>query len=592
MIGTQFSARCREQLVRLLKDNMGVFAWQPSDMRGVPRRLIKHTLNVNYSVPPVAQKRRVLGTEKSRVVTREVEEWTKAGIVRPVKYPTWISNPVLVKKMDGTWRMCIDFKNLNSACPKYYYPLPEIDLKIEAVMGYPFKCFLEIIQGVDSINPIPKKTKDKDRHLYQPRNILRSVKMPIGMKNVVPHTDNAFLIFAFQQSWAKPGGESVWTEEAEHAFHELKKFILELPALTTPEPNETLCVYLATSRDAVSGVLIADRKGRQTPIRYVSRTLHEAERNYAPLDHATFALFLLYPARRLRLLLFPKGPPIQDITDQPIKQILSKPEASEKLAKYAVELGAYNIAYIPRTAVKGQVLADFINEVPKGVGAGLVLIDPHGTEYTYAIRLTFPSTNNEAEYEALLAGLRIARKMKVHALDVKVDSKLVACQMNGEFVASNEGMAKYLAKAKEQAALFKRFSIKNIPINQNQKVDVLSKLASVAFNHLTKEILVEVLNAKSVDGQEVNTIVEEEEDNWMTPIMKCFKEGVWPVDENKARALRMKIGQYVVEDGVLFKKSYLSPMLRCVGPLQANYIIREVHEEQRGAWRIPRGSKS
>nr|GEW56894.1 reverse transcriptase domain-containing protein [Tanacetum cinerariifolium] len=92
----------------------------------------------------------------------------------------------------------------------------------------------------------------------------------------------------------------------------------------------------------------------------------------------------------------------------------------------------------------------------KGVGAGLVLIDPSGTKYTYVIRLNFPSTNNEAKYEALLAGLRIARKIKVQTLDIKVDSKLVACQMNGEFVASNEGMAKYLAKAKEQAALFKK----------------------------------------------------------------------------------------------------------------------------------------
>nr|GEY13131.1 reverse transcriptase domain-containing protein [Tanacetum cinerariifolium] len=179
--------------------------------------------------------------------------------------------------------------------------------------------------------------------------------------------------------------------------------------------------------------------------------------------------------------------------------------------------------------------------------------------------------------------------MKVQTLDVKVDSKLVACQINGEFVASNEGMEKYLAKAKEQAPLFKKFSIKNIPRNQNQKADVLSMLASVAFNHLTKEILVKVLNTKSVDVQEASTIVEEEEDNWMTPIIKCLEERVWPTDENEARSLQMKIGQYVVEDEVLFKKSYLSPMLRCVDPLQTNYIIREVHE---GACGMHAGARS
>ncbi|GJV88765.1 reverse transcriptase domain-containing protein [Tanacetum coccineum] len=183
----------------------------------------------------------------------------------------------------------------------------------------------------------------------------------------------------------------------------------------------------------------------------------------------------------------------------------------------------------------------------------------------------------------------MARKMKVQGLDVKVDSKLVACQMNGEFVASSEGMAKYLAKAKEQAAAFEKFTIKNIPRNQNHKADVLSKLVSVAFNHLTKEILVEVLNVKSVDVEEVSTFVEEEGRNWMTSIIECLEKGIWPSDENEARSLRMKIRKYVMEDGVLFKKSYLSPMLRCVGPLQVNYIIREVHE---GACGMHAGARS
>ncbi|GKB47371.1 hypothetical protein Tco_0898124 [Tanacetum coccineum] len=116
-------------------------------MTGVPKRIIKHSLNVNPSVTPVSQKRRVFCSEKSKVVSIEVVEWLKAGIVRPIKYLTWISNPVLVKKVDGGWRMCIDFKNINSACPKDYYPLPEIDIKIESVLGFPIKCFLDAYKG-------------------------------------------------------------------------------------------------------------------------------------------------------------------------------------------------------------------------------------------------------------------------------------------------------------------------------------------------------------------------------------------------------------------------------------------------------------
>ncbi|GJZ68574.1 reverse transcriptase domain-containing protein [Tanacetum coccineum] len=224
-----------------------------------------------------------------------------------------------------------------------------------------------------------------------------------------------------------------------------------------------------------------------------------------------------------------------------------------------------------------EVLADFINEIPvgsdavmprqtqytvdhdkdckeewvlytdgassaKGSGAGLVLISPTKTEYTYALRLNFESTNNQAEYEALLAGLRIAKKMGVQSLSVNVDSKLV-----------------------------------NIPRNKNQKADVLSKLASVAFNHLTKEVLVETLDMPSTDMKEINAVVEEEGETWMTPIINCLERGIWLEDKHEARILRMKIGQYVMEEGVLFKRSYLMPMLRCVGPLQANYVIREIH---------------
>ncbi|GKD16851.1 reverse transcriptase domain-containing protein, partial [Tanacetum coccineum] len=359
-----------------------------------------------------------------------------------------ISN--LVKKVDDTWRMCIDFKNVNLTCPKDYYPLSEIDMKIQSVMGFPYKCFLDAYKGYHQIQ-MSKEDKEKAT-FYTDQGTYCYTKMLFGLKKR-------------------------WCHIPKRAFQEMKRLIIELPTLTTPVPKETLYVYLIASKDAVSGVLMVDREGKQTPIR-----------------------------------------------------------------------------------------------------AGLILIDPTGMEYTYAIRLTFPSTINEAEYEALLAGLWIARKMKVQALNVKVDSNLVACQLNGKFMESSEGIAKYLTKAKEHATLFKKISIENIPQNQNQKANVLSKLASVSFNHLTKEVLVEVLNTRPVDTQEVNTIVEEEEDNWMTPIIKYLEEGVWPTNENEARTLQMKINQYVMEEGVLFKNSHLSPMLRCVRPLQENYIIREVYE--------------
>ena len=117
-INAGLSPECKYELKKLLRANMDVFAWKPSDMTGIPRHITEHHLHDNPSREPVRQKRRTLAPVRGQAVTKEVQEWVKAGIVRQVRYPTWISNPMLVKKGDGSWRMCIDFKDINKACPK------------------------------------------------------------------------------------------------------------------------------------------------------------------------------------------------------------------------------------------------------------------------------------------------------------------------------------------------------------------------------------------------------------------------------------------------------------------------------------------
>nr|GEW35065.1 reverse transcriptase domain-containing protein [Tanacetum cinerariifolium] len=373
------------------------------------------------------------------------------------------------------------------------------------------------------------------------RNLEADVGKLAALKRLLSRTAEKSLPFfeTLKDITKENKDEYRWTENAERAFQEMKKVIVELPLLTTPVKEETLYVYLAAATKAVSVVLLAERKGVQCLIHYVSRTLNEAERNYDPLEK--LALSLLHMSRRLRRYF--EAHLIKVITDQPLKQILNKAQASRKLTKYLVELGAYNIPYEPRSAMKGQVLADFLSEAlpgtpteeffwlsakwpnkddmerwtiftdgasnSKGSGAGLVFISPTSVEFTYALWLNFASINNEAEYEALLAGLRLERKIKVRNIDVKVDSKLVASQINESYVANNTSMIKYLDTTKECIAEFETFVIQNIPRNLNQKADILSKLATYAFDHLTKKVLVEVLAERSTDQKEVGAIVEE-----------------------------------------------------------------------------------
>ncbi|GJY98677.1 reverse transcriptase domain-containing protein [Tanacetum coccineum] len=157
-------------------------------------------------------------------------------------------------------------------------------------------------------------------------------------------------------------------------------------------------------------------------------------------------------------------------------------------------------------------------------------------EFTYALRFWFNATNNEAEYEALIAGLRIARKMGVQNLQANVDSKLVANQVNGVYIAKESSMIKYLEKVKNLASTFKEFSIKQVPREENKKADALSKIASTSFAHLSEQVLVEELKEKSIDEKEVLAVLEEEGHTWMTLVYEYLTEGILPEEKRKASA--------------------------------------------------------
>ncbi|GJZ90991.1 reverse transcriptase domain-containing protein [Tanacetum coccineum] len=149
-IGGTLSAKGRTELCSLLKENLDIFAWQPSDMTGVPRSVAEHRLNIQEGYSPVRQKKKARPWNV-RKLSKRVQKLVEAGIMREVYYHDWLSNPVMVKKHGGSWRMCVDFTDLNKACPQDCYPIPEIDWKVESLYGYPFKCFLDAYKGYQQI---------------------------------------------------------------------------------------------------------------------------------------------------------------------------------------------------------------------------------------------------------------------------------------------------------------------------------------------------------------------------------------------------------------------------------------------------------
>nr|GEW58383.1 retrovirus-related Pol polyprotein LINE-1 [Tanacetum cinerariifolium] len=171
-----------------------------------------------------------------------------------------------------------------------------------------------------------------------------------------------------------------------------------------------------------------------------------------------------------------------------------------------------------------------------GSGDGLILTSLEGTKFTYALRFEFDATNNESEYEALIAGIRIAEQMGIKNLQTHVDSCIVVNQVNGSYIAKEPGMIQYMRKVKTLANSFKKFSIKQVPRSESQKADALSKIASTSFAHLTKQVLVEVLKEKSINEKEVLTVVEEEGNTWMTPIYEYLTEETLPAKWKHVRA--------------------------------------------------------
>ncbi|GJZ56817.1 reverse transcriptase domain-containing protein [Tanacetum coccineum] len=201
---------------------------------------------------------------------------------------------------------------------------------------------------------------------------------------------------------------------AKEAFREIKQRIAELPMLTAPKPKEELIMYMSATREAINAFLLIERDSRQIPIYFVSHALQSQEINYILMEKLILAL--VHATRRLRRYF--QAYLVVIIMDQPIKQILSRPENAGRMAKKR--------SPSHRHTCGGSI---------EGSRARLTLRRPDGTEFTYALRFEFSASNSEAEYEALIAGLRIAEQMNIKNLSARVDSRLVANQVNRSYIA-------------------------------------------------------------------------------------------------------------------------------------------------------------
>ena len=128
-VGADIEDKTKKDLIRFLRKSIDVFAWSYEDMSSIDPSVITHHLNVYPSSKPVQQKKRVFAPERDNAIKENVQKLTVTKFIREVYYPDWLANAVMVKKANGKWRMCVDFTDLNKACPKDSYLLPRIDRK-------------------------------------------------------------------------------------------------------------------------------------------------------------------------------------------------------------------------------------------------------------------------------------------------------------------------------------------------------------------------------------------------------------------------------------------------------------------------------
>ncbi|KAG7585621.1 Retrotransposon gag domain [Arabidopsis thaliana x Arabidopsis arenosa] len=608
----------------------GIGTIRAKDMPGIDKSIITHDLNVDLSFKSIKQKRRKLGPDRAQAVNDEVDKLLKIGSIREVKYPDWLANPVVVKKKNGKWRVCVDFTDINKACPKDSFPLPHIDRLVESMAGNELLTFMDAFSGYNQIMMNPED--EEKTSFITDRGIYCYKVMPFGLKNAgatyqrlvnkmfaehlgktmevyiddmlvkslkksehITHLEQCFKIlneFGMKLNPAKcsfgvPSGEFLgyivtergieanpnqinafltmpsprnikevqrligriaalnhfiskstdkclpfyqilkgnkkfrWDDQCEAAFGQLKTYLTTPPILSKPESDEKLYLYISVSNHSVSGVLVREDRGEQKPIFYISKSLTSPETRYTMMEK--LALAVVISARKLRPYF--QSHPIEVLTSHPLRLILHGPSQSGRLAKWAIELSEYDIEYKSRTSAKAQFLADFLTELPlndgifvetdstwklhadgssskQGSGIGIRLETPTKEIIEQSFRLMFPASNNEAEYEALLAGLRLALGFGAEKIIAYCDSQLVVNQFAGDYEAKAPRMEAYLSAVKKLAEKFKEFELVRIPRGENTSADALAALASTSDPELKRVIPVECISSRSISVEE------------------------------------------------------------------------------------------
>nr|XP_023877698.1 uncharacterized protein LOC111990138 [Quercus suber] len=350
-----------------------------------------------------------------------------------------------------------------------------------------------------------------------------------------------------------------WMIGCQQEFEDLKTYLSSPPLLSPSQPGEELFLYLVVSSTTVSAALIKEEDKVQKPVYYISQALRGAEERYLSMEKLAFTL--VTTVRKLK-------PYFQAHT------------------------------YCPCTAIKGHVVADFIMEFTNvechGVGeypqwsihtdgssnrraggVGIVLRSPEEDKIECMVCLDFLMTNNEAEYETLVAGLDLAKATRATSVIIHYDSQVVTNQVNGDYECKGERMKKYLEQVKRRVDDLQA-KIVQIPREENEQADRLTKAVSAEHMVIPDKVLSFIQLSPLIDVTDMQEISSKS--NWTTLLISYLKDGTLPDGKKDARKLKVQVARFVLINDVLYKRGFSRLYLRCLSLEEVDYVMREVHE--------------
>jgi ribonuclease HI len=295
-----------------------------------------------------------------------------------------------------------------------------------------------------------------------------------------------------------------WTPEAVEALGNLKALLTNAPILVPPAAEEALLIYVAAPTQVVSAVVVVERQEEghallvQRPVYFISEVLSETKVRYPQIQKLLYAVILT----RRKLRHYFESHPVTVVSSFPLGEIIQSREASGRIAKWAMKLMGETLSFAPRKAIKSKILVDFLAEwtdtqlpttpiqpelwtmyfdgslMKTGAGAGLLFISPLGKHVRYVLCLHFPASNNVAEYEALVNGLRIAVELGVRHLDARGDSQLVIDQVMKNSHYRDRKMEACCDKVRRLEDKFYGLELNHVARRYNETADELAKIAS------------------------------------------------------------------------------------------------------------------